>query len=395
MQETIKMQDWIEIFNKEEEYVIWGCTEFAEALLASVGDIMKVRCIIDSNEALCGSKFYGYEVKSVKYLEDARNVKVIVTNRYPVTRKAICKKLCDMGYKEDIDFSYYQYFISYWQWEYKRNLSVVYMEIPITTICTMKCKQCAAYIPYIKKPVHRSLENIKSDVDKYFTSMDWTARFRLVGGEPLLYPQLSELVEYIGTYYREQIGELTIVTNGTVNPSHELLQIIKKVNGHFFISDYSLCGHPLTSPNQYQELMKILEKYEIRYTFSKTLRWIDLGNPTKTSGMADAQLKERFADCRLDRRDIIDGRIFSCAQWGSAYLAGIVSLNDEPIDEIIEIDAFSKLSKSEKFDRWIKFDLDNSFEKGYISFCDRCDGEGALNQNYVPVGEQLNNNCNK
>lgn len=387
--ETRQIADWMTIFNREETYVLWGCTEFAESLIASIGDIMKIAYIVDRNEQICGKSFAGYEVKSVKQLLSDRKYKIIITNHYPVTRNAICEELKRMGYQENTDFSYYQYFISYWGWEYKQKLAVPYMEMPITTLCTLRCKKCAAYMPYAINRKNRLLESLKADLERYFRNIDWTARFRLVGGEPLLYPRLQELVEYIGENYRQKIGEFTLVTNGTVIPTEELQKTLVRYHVNFFISDYSSCGHPLTSDTQYDKLREVLDNSKIKYVFSRTLRWIDLGNPLQPSGLTKEQLIERYEDCKLDRRSLIDGMIFPCGQLGNAYIAGIASVKECAKDEMIRLDVFNRLSRQEMLRELLRFDVENAFENGYIAFCDRCKGEGALNQEYVAVGEQL------
>lgn len=83
--ELCDWKSWAKVFTKEQEYVIWGCTEFTEALLATVKDIMKIRYIVDSDKRREGTSFQGIPVHMPMCVKDEKNVKIIVTNRFSGT----------------------------------------------------------------------------------------------------------------------------------------------------------------------------------------------------------------------------------------------------------------------------------------------------------------------
>lgn len=69
------------------------------------------------------------------------------------------------------------------------------------------------------------LDIAKKSADVFFSKYDCVGEFVLIGGEPLLYKNLIEIVEYIGSKYGSKIILFSITTNGTIIPSDELIKI--------------------------------------------------------------------------------------------------------------------------------------------------------------------------
>lgn len=381
------IEDFICNFDKENVYVVWGCTEFAETLITTLGDSIDIRFVVDRNEKLEGTYFCGKQVKSINCLIDmSSKYKVIISNHYTVTRRAIEKQLDEWGYKKNKDYSYYEFFIAIWNWKYKQKLVASYITINITNFCSLRCKKCAAYVPYIENPSHRDLELIKRDIDGLFSVFDGVARFQIVGGEPMVYPQLDELLGYLGLKYAHKIDKLDVVTNGTIFPKENILKIMNMYGFSFSISDYSVSGVKNTSSSHYEEFMKICNRWNVSADINSSLRWIDLGAPVKQNLSMDA-LKIRYEDCKLDRRGLADGMIFGCCNQLHAYAGGVYKTIKN--GDCLSIDELFSVSKELAFEKWYRFDvLCEHGESGYLSFCDYCNGEGALNKNYVPVAEQ-------
>lgn len=385
------IEEWISVFNKDAKYVIWGCTEFTEATIDAVGDIMNIVCIIDKNHTLEKTKFKGVTVHTPDYLSELSRAdidfKVIVSNHFTGTRKEICDYLNKTGFVENVDYSYYEYFISIWSWKYKNKIAASYIEFPVTTRCTLNCKKCAAYIPYVKNKVDRDYNEIINDIDMLFKSIDYIARLRVVGGEPLLYNDLIKLISSICEKYERNIGEFTIVTNGTIIPDARSLNVLKYYSVNLSISDYRAAGLKAASESQYNKLLQILDENGISYHFNSTLRWMDLGNPMIEQKLSDNQLITRYQDCNLDRRSLIKRRVFRCTNIGSAYSAGLnIKFSKE---DYLDCGFLNELDKTERFSKWFSFDTLGKTKKGYLDFCKRCNGEGSLNSNFIPVAEQV------
>jgi MoaA/NifB/PqqE/SkfB family radical SAM enzyme len=90
--------------------------------------------------------------------------------------------------------------------------------IEVTDICNLRCEGC--YRQYMTG--HKSLEQLKEEV-QFFKQWRNPDNFSIAGGEPLLHPQIIELVAYMA----EQGIKPVILTNGqALTP--ELLHELKK-----------------------------------------------------------------------------------------------------------------------------------------------------------------------
>ena len=301
------------------------------------------------------------------------------------------KDMLRFDFKENIDFTYVEKALSILSWKINKKIVSSYAELPITTFCTLNCKHCTAYMPYITERRHLPLEELCVDADKYFNCIDSVGRFRILGGEPLTHPRLLDLISYIGDKYRNKIDQFCIVTNGTITPSEQLKVLIKKYNITLFISNYSQSKNPLTSSQRYAELFKMLDKEKIKYNYSIQQKWLDIGSPlTERKEENDAYLAHKFMDCRHFCRSILKNKLFICAAWAFAILGNVYKQDYKKFvdTEIIDLESSSLKDKNTRFLQWYKMDVEMAFPRGYLEFCKYCDGFGSENKKFVIAGEQ-------
>jgi organic radical activating enzyme len=165
--------------------------------------------------------------------------------------------------------------------------SIAYAVVMVSNICNLRCKGCVTFTPYQKHPRNYPLDELKADIDRYFEIFH-DARydhFDLIGGEPLLHPHLPELVVYITEKHKNQIGELRILTNGTIKISDDLLKVCKNTEMQFLIDDY---GDDLSVNVNYNK--SLLDNAGVQYRWSEYkgtetrgdgwngIGWIDFGD---------------------------------------------------------------------------------------------------------------------
>lgn len=170
-------------------------------------------------------------------------------------------------------------------------LEIPFIEYAVTTRCTLKCKKCSNLIPHFKYREELGLEEVKDSIENLFRYVDYIYRFKIHGGEPLLYTRLPELLEWIVKI--DEIGEIHISTNGTVIPDEKLLKAMKHPKIELFLSDY-----PLEIAPQKSAVLRVLKDGGIRTHYMKGQVWYDTGSCEKRS-ITPGVLKKQIRRCLM------------------------------------------------------------------------------------------------
>lgn len=95
----------------------------------------------------------------------------------------------------------------------RRNRKVLdYLEIHITDHCNLNCACCCHFAPLAEK-YFMSKEHFKNDLERLsFLSKGKINRIRLMGGEPLLHPNIIDLMQIARTLFQE--SDIAIHSNG-------------------------------------------------------------------------------------------------------------------------------------------------------------------------------------
>lgn len=195
--------------------------------------------IYDNDPALVGRKIRGLPILPVDELR-RRGGKIIV---FASDYMSIRGQLTGLGLKEDYDFLPYNDLISLYMF-YQKNLVFLGGGVGLvpTTHCTLNCLDCTNSIDKNRCRQHFSVTEIASSLKLLFERVHLVRHLGLVGGEPLLYPELAGLVEHIGQNYPDRYLSLIVITNGTIAPAADLLRAMGRYRGEFFISDYREAG---------------------------------------------------------------------------------------------------------------------------------------------------------
>lgn len=94
----------------------------------------------------------------------------------------------------------------------------------ITDRCNLRCRHC--YQDIFSNEREKDIATLKSYADKIFGyKRGYRVAVNITGGEPLLYPNLIELLEHIDRY--ESCSEINIITNGTFINESLILRLSK------------------------------------------------------------------------------------------------------------------------------------------------------------------------
>lgn len=108
-------------------------------------------------------------------------------------------------------------------------LSFQLMDLIVSHRCTLDCINCGQRQGFIKRQVPEnycdySLDQIKKDIDVCMDNIDALGTLSVIGGEPFIHPQITEIIEHCLS--KKNIAIISITTNGICNLSSEKLMRI-------------------------------------------------------------------------------------------------------------------------------------------------------------------------
>lgn len=250
-----------------------------------------------------------------------------------------------------------------------------YLEINLVDNCNLNWRVCTFFKYLCKKYVE--VEQFEQDLKKVTNKFN-LYNFRLLGGEPLLHPDLKQIIE-IARYYLPS-SRIVIVTNGLLldKLSPEILKSMSENNIMITISLYKPTFKKLN------EILEILNKYNIKYLINDDVfrdiepiqsfhtRLSETKNENDFS--ANKSCSGRF--CRFIR----DGKLAKC------YLPLLIEVLNKKYGKKFELTDKDYILLDEIEDGWDAIDKLN----GDIPFCQYCRDElcefewesGHINDNF-------------
>ena len=139
-----------------------------------------------------------------------------------------------------------------------------YFEVAVNRNCNLNCKGCNHFCNLYQEETEENiypLEEYKKDIFTLSKKIDGIFRFRILGGEPLLHPALTDILKASRSAFPE--ADIRLVTNGLLIPKMDdvFFHIVKSEKIGVDISLY-----PPTSKVKGRIEEKLLEK-RISYNF--------------------------------------------------------------------------------------------------------------------------------
>lgn len=257
--------------------------------------------------------------------------------------------------------------------EGKHDIVIPRVVISITDYCTLRCKECAAAIPYLKDRVCSDTEMVIKDIEKLLSNVDEMICIEFIGGEPLLHPELDKLIHYACKNDKIRMVELT--TNATILPDKKLVDELKDDKVIIQISNYK---NEVQKIDEFKELCSL---NEIKLKILDMEKWYSYGNPIKKN-RSRSELKYSYYYCNDSSmcRTVYDGKLFVCGRAAALYAMG-KQIDDSSYLDIRNIELTGETIK--------KFFM----EKQWANACDFCDASRDFLK-VVAVAEQVDNKFN-
>jgi len=375
--------DFVKEISRFKKMFIFGAGINGKKMYDISKNSIEILGFIDNDPLKQGSTYLGVKVYSFEEFQSVKSddIMVIITvfDRNEVLN--IIKQMENNGFKYEQNLFDIKNFLPVYMWYKEQKLITVRCTMSVTDYCNLNCKYCSSFTPYLKNPKHTNLAELKNNIDCFFKAFDYIIGFNLIGGEPLLYPELDKIINYICDNYENQLGELKIITNGTIKPSDNLLGTMKKYESviKVYISNYShFLPHLKDSVSKFVDCMI---KNKINYLIPVPDKWwVDYGRESvRRDNTSEEKLIDIFDNCNIWCRLLKNGKYYYCEHDGLALNAGFVD-NDSGFD----LKCFDKKDKP----LLLEYSLGYS-DKGYVDLCKKCNGFPPINKNYIPAAEQV------
>ena len=363
----------------KKAFYLFGAGDYGKMFLKAFGEELEIVAFADNDVKKQGSRIEGIECIAFDEISLTENEGIILTMSQ-VARVQPLQQLEKKGYIKNKDYFIIEEFISIYNvYKYDKVYFPSISFLPSTT-CNLNCRYCLNFNPFAKKFFVRELEDLKKDVDIFFSCVDHIMLFHVSGGEPLLYKHVADIIAYIDEKYGDKIDTLRTVTNGTVVPSDEILEKLSHCNIEITIDDYREAV-PKYKDN-FDKLIDKLNHYQIKHYMNKVDSWIDLA-PERTdySHLSEEEMIRHRDACAQSWQELRDGKLYNCNYAAYATVAGIAGEQD--LEEVFDLNAFSEKKKKEL----IEFRLGYT-NKGYTNFCRKCRGFTPYNTEEVEPAVQ-------
>lgn len=196
----------------------------------------------------------------------------------------------------------------------------------VTTRCNLNCKGCAKSIDKFKElgmAEDYQTETLLENIDLLLPFIKNCLVFTLIGGEPLLHPELPIIIKRLTS--EPKIKYVQVYTNGTIFPAVELQEALKSKKIIVHMSYYEKLSV------MKQRILDFCIENGIKYTVNKNPEWQDF-KEMKSYGYTFDEMKKQFLSCvcrKKGGKKLYEGKLFKCARAQAGRRLGIIPPNEE------------------------------------------------------------------
>lgn len=229
-----------------------------------------------------------------------------------------------------------------------RSLRFDWVGYIVSQTCTLKCKHCCEYVPFLSDKGFSPVETIVKDIKKIAKSSKFLNFVELIGGEPFLHPEIERLITELLKI--ENIGYIKSFTNGTVVPSDELCEIMKNPRFMLSLSNYEKIATGKLLENIHKTRKK-LEEHGIKYLFTTNFEWLDFSSFEVEEHKKDPKiLMKGFKDCFISIcHRVYKGKLYRCPHQYAGIQLG--KLKEIPV-ECIDIHSMDEIELAETLEKF-------------------------------------------
>ncbi len=177
------------------------------------------------------------------------------------------------------------------------------MEIHAADHCNLNCQNCSMFCGLVKQAVFPDYAKTEKGIRKLKEYFFHIKKFRIIGGEPLLNPELDRYIHFIRTVY--PYTDIRLISNGLLikKMPERLLQALRTNDVTFIITQYPALA------DRMDEIHRFLEEHGIRHEITDPV-W-EFQKIYDASGRQNGE--ENFKTCHWKK---------TCATMYASYIAG-------------------------------------------------------------------------
>ena len=178
-----------------------------------------------------------------------------------------------------------------------------YLEFHVADHCNLNCKACEHYSGLVNEPHFPNLQKFTRDLERFHEFIDDLGMIRILGGEPLLNPEINEYVKLSRRLYPQ--ANIYVVTNGLLlqKMPEEFFETLRQYNASIWISFYP----PLES--KMPVIKKLLEEKGVPLVVGDMVKHFTIKQTLNRHNYP----KEIFLQCfQANCHNLYEGKIAAC-----------------------------------------------------------------------------------
>lgn len=383
MDDFLKLsKDWGELLNGGS-IVPYGIGRIGRRVLPTLLKEFKVPFLLDKRkEPKKVLGLYVLDIAEAASIIKRKNLKIVVTT-VRFSYDEILKELISYGFKEYQDFCMFERFAEEWNLRWRNKCVLSKIDTVITSRCTLKCRDCNLFIGYAKQHADMKLWDLQRNFDTFFDSVDFVYEYTLLGGEPFIHVELEKILSYLMGKFHNRIGKVNLISNGTVVPGDNVLELMKKYEMIVHISDYT---QSVKYEKKLAEVINTFLKKGIEHYVIPNNTWKDVRYPVKE--FTTDNPREHMLLCGHSTHSVGNGKLYWCdPAFAAECFTGFKALEDDSLDLVRNKETNTKYQATLNI---LKYMLGDVNERGYMSICEKCAGVGRDNHVVVTAGLQMN-----
>ena len=178
---------------------------------------------------------------------------------------------------------------------------IPYIETHICDHCNLNCKGCGHFSPLVSE-VFAEYEQYEKDINELASKLI-IGQIRLMGGEPLLHPEVNKFIMATRKAFPET--DIRLVTNGILLPTmkENFWQTLRDNNIRVDMSKYPVCG------NKFSEYLDLMDDNNV------TLCNINLSKKffSQTNPKGDSNIIDTYNNCLSKHcANLWRSRLYTC-----------------------------------------------------------------------------------